>query len=84
MQRVYSNENLTSLTIGRDRASVAITTDIVAHAVQRGVKLLPSFTNTMFYKQLKIRGRPPARYMQLDLTDPKQLALAILKTQSNK
>lgn len=34
----------------------------------------------LFYKQLKARGRPPARYTPLDLTDPEQLALAILKT----
>ena len=34
----------------------------------------------MFYKQLKTRGRPPSGYSQLDLTDPEQLALAILKT----
>jgi len=38
----------------------------------------------MFYKQLKPRGRPPTGYKQLDLTDPEQLALAILKTLSNK
>jgi hypothetical protein len=35
----------------------------------------------MFYKEIKTRGRPPAGYAQLDLTDPKQLALAILKLQ---
>lgn len=34
----------------------------------------------MFYKQLKPRGRPPSGYTQLDLTDPEQLALVILKT----
>ena len=34
----------------------------------------------MFYKQLKTRGRPPSSYTQLDLTDPEQLAVAILKT----
>jgi hypothetical protein len=34
----------------------------------------------LFYKQLKTRGRPPSGYTQLDLTDPEQLALAILKT----
>ena len=38
----------------------------------------------MFYKKLKTRGRPPSGYTQLDLTDPEQLALAILKTQSSK
>ena len=34
----------------------------------------------MFYKQLKTRGRPPSGYAQLDLTDPDQLAIAILRT----
>jgi len=34
----------------------------------------------MFYKQLKTRGRPPSGYAQLNLSDPEQLALAILKT----
>jgi len=34
----------------------------------------------MFYKQIKTRGRPPSGYAQLDLEDPEQLALAILKT----
>ena len=38
----------------------------------------------MFYKQLKTRGRPPSGYTQLDLTDPEQLALAILKTLPKK
>jgi len=38
----------------------------------------------MFYKKLKTRGRPPSGYMQLDLTDPEQLALAILKTLPSK
>lgn len=38
----------------------------------------------MFYEQLKTRGRPPSGYAQLDLTDPKQLALAILKTLPSK
>jgi hypothetical protein len=32
------------------------------------------------YEQLKTRGRPPSGYTQLDLTDPEQLALTILKT----
>lgn len=40
---------------------------------------LGNYCNT-FYKQLKIRGRPPSGYAQLDLTDPEQLDLAILKT----
>ena len=34
----------------------------------------------LFYKQLKTRGRPPSGYAQLDLAEPEQLALAILKT----
>jgi len=34
----------------------------------------------LFYAQLKTRGRPPSGYAQLDLTDPEQLALAILRT----
>jgi hypothetical protein len=34
----------------------------------------------LFSSQLKIRGRPPSGYSQLDLTDPEQLALGILKT----
>jgi hypothetical protein len=38
----------------------------------------------LFYKKLKTRGRPPSGYVQLDLTDPKQLALAILKTLTSK
>ena len=38
----------------------------------------------LFYKQLKTRGRPPAGYAQLDLTDSAQLALAILKTATNQ
>jgi hypothetical protein len=38
----------------------------------------------MFYKKLKTRGRPPSGYTQLDLTDPEQLALAILRTLSKQ
>jgi hypothetical protein len=38
----------------------------------------------IFYKQVKTRGRPPSGYAQLDLNDPEQLALAILKTQQSK
>jgi len=34
----------------------------------------------LFSSQLKIRGRPPSGYTQLDLTDPEQLVLAILQT----
>ena len=33
----------------------------------------------MFYKEIKSQGRPPTGYTQLDLTDPEQLTLAILK-----
>ena len=38
----------------------------------------------LFYKELKTRGRPPSRYAKLDLSDPEQLALALLKTWSSK
>jgi hypothetical protein len=38
----------------------------------------------MFYKQLKTRGRPPSGYSQLDLADPEQLVLAILKSLSSQ
>lgn len=38
----------------------------------------------LFYKELKPLGRPPSAYRQLDLTDPEQLAFAILKTQLGK
>ena len=38
----------------------------------------------IFYKELKTRGRPPLGYAQLDLTDPEQLAFAILKTLPSK
>ena len=34
----------------------------------------------LFYKQLRTRGRPPSGYVNLDLTDSEQLAIAILKT----
>jgi len=34
----------------------------------------------VFYKEIKTLGRPPSGYAELDLTDPGQLALAILKT----
>ena len=33
----------------------------------------------MFYREIKARGRPPSEYTQLDLKDPEQLTLAILK-----
>ena len=38
----------------------------------------------MFYKQLKTRGRPPSGYERLDLTEPEQLAFAIVKTLPTK
>jgi hypothetical protein len=38
----------------------------------------------LFYKQLKTNGRPPLGYTQLDLKDPEQLALAIMRTLSTK
>lgn len=38
---------------------------------------------SLFYKQLKTRGRPPSGYQQLDLTDSEQLAIAMFKTFQN-
>ena len=38
----------------------------------------------LFYTQLKTRGRPPSGYIRLNLTDPEELALAILKILPNK
>jgi hypothetical protein len=38
----------------------------------------------LFYKQLKTKGRPPLGYAQLNLEDPEQLALAIMRTLSTK
>ena len=38
----------------------------------------------LFYKQLKTRGRPPSGYAQLNLTDPEQLALVILRILSKQ
>ena len=38
----------------------------------------------LFYRQNKTRGRPPSGYAQLDLSNPEQLAVAILKTQPKK
>jgi len=38
----------------------------------------------MFYKQINTLGRPPSGYRQLDLEDPEQLALAILKVLPSK
>jgi hypothetical protein len=38
----------------------------------------------LFYKPLKTRGRPPSSYTQLDLKDPEQLALAIMRMLSSK
>lgn len=33
----------------------------------------------LFYGQIKTRGRPPSGYAKLDISDPEQLALAILR-----
>lgn len=38
----------------------------------------------LFYELIKTRGRPPSGYTQFDLSDPEQLALAILKTLPSK
>lgn len=38
----------------------------------------------MFNKVIKTRGRLPSGYKQLDLTDPEQLVLAVLKTLHRK
>lgn len=38
----------------------------------------------MFNKVIKTRGRLPSGYKKLDLTDPEQLALAVLKTLQSK
>jgi hypothetical protein len=38
----------------------------------------------LFYKEIKTKGRLPSGYEKLDLNDPEQLALAILKTQQSK
>ena len=38
----------------------------------------------LFYKEIKTKGRPPSGYEKLDLNDPEQLALAILKTVSTQ
>jgi hypothetical protein len=38
----------------------------------------------LFYKEIKTRGRPPAGYAKLDLTDLEQLVLAIMKTLGRK
>ena len=38
----------------------------------------------LFHKPLKTRGRPPLGYTQLNLEDPEQLALAIMRTISSK
>jgi len=38
----------------------------------------------LFYKQLKTKGRPPLGYRQLNLKDPEQLALAIMRALSTK
>ncbi len=39
---------------------------------------------SLFYKQLKTRGRPPSGYKQLDLNNPEQLAMVICKTLPSK
>jgi hypothetical protein len=38
----------------------------------------------LFFKEIKIKGRPPSGYEKLDLNDPEQLAIAIFKTQTSK
>jgi hypothetical protein len=38
----------------------------------------------LFYKEIKTRGRPPSGYEKLDLNDPEQLVLAIMKTLGGK
>lgn len=38
----------------------------------------------LFYEEIKTKGRPPSSYEKLDLTDPEQLAIAILKTLTGK
>ena len=38
----------------------------------------------LFYKEMKTRGRLPSDYERLDLEDPGQLALAILRTLPSK
>jgi hypothetical protein len=38
----------------------------------------------LFYKKLKTKGRPPLGHTQLDLKDPEQLAIAIMRTLSTK
>ena len=34
----------------------------------------------LFHTRIMLRGRPPSGYMELDLTNPEQLFIAILKT----
>ena len=41
-------------------------------------------TSTCFTSKFKIEAAPPSGYTQLDLVDPEQSALAILKTQQSK
>ena len=38
----------------------------------------------LFYKEIKTKGRPPSGYEKLNLNDPEQLVLAILKTLGSK
>lgn len=35
---------------------------------------------SLFYKQIKPKGRAPSGYLKLDLTDPEQMSKAIQKT----
>jgi hypothetical protein len=39
---------------------------------------------SLFYKQIKPKGRAPSGYLKLDLTDPEQLSKAILKSTKTK
>ena len=47
---------------------------------QRWARQVEANHTDLFYKQIKVRGRPPSGYTHLDLTDPEQLDLAILRT----
>ena len=38
----------------------------------------------LFYKEIKPLGRPPTQYIKCNLSDPEELALAILKTIPSK
>ena len=39
---------------------------------------------SLFYKEIKIKGRTPSWYLKLDLTEPEQLSKAILKSTAPK